>query len=74
MKLSGVIVLVLCYNAVTTVIRLPKSSSTTSFKDNMKNLGSKLISLALNNNENMLIALTDKLQLVVYLVKGFETI
>ena len=52
------------------VIRLPKSSSSTSFKDNMKNFGNKLISLALNNNENMLIALTDTLQLVVYLVKG----
>lgn len=55
---------------MTTTIRLPKSSSTTSFKDNMKNFGNKLISLALNNNENMLLALTDTLQLVMYHVKG----
>ena len=36
----------------------------------MKNFGNKLISLALNNNENMLLALTDTLQLVMYHVKG----
>ena len=52
------------------MIRLPKSTSATSFRENMKNFGSKVISLALNNSENFLIALTDTLQLVCYNFKG----
>eukprot|EP00094_Tigriopus_californicus_P008583 TCALIF_08273-PA protein Name:"Similar to WDR65 WD repeat-containing protein 65 (Homo sapiens)" AED:0.08 eAED:0.08 QI:0/0.28/0.12/0.75/0.42/0.37/8/0/1160 len=48
------------------LIRLPKSTSPTSFKGNMKNLGTKVISIALNNNESHLIALTETLQIVSF--------
>ena len=55
---------------VSSLIRLPKSSSTTTYKGNMKNFGTKIMAMAMNAGETMLIALTDSLQLVCHSFKG----
>ena len=46
------------------------SSSLSGAAGTLRNLGNKLTSLALNGSENMLVALTDTMQLVCYSFKG----
>ena len=46
------------------------SSSLSGATGTLRNLGNKLTSLALNGSENMLVALTDTMQLVCYSFKG----
>ncbi len=56
------------FAAVSHAIRLP--TKTTGGPIAAKSFGSKVVALALNSNETLLVALTETLQLVCYSFKG----
>ena len=73
-ELQSVLIIPKILLPVSHTIRLPSklgpSSSLPGAAGTLRNLGSKLTSLALNGSESMLVALTDTMQLVCYSFKG----